>query len=323
MKSLDKNRIALITAIVAEPEFAGITAGLLEKDEHLTDALKVIFEQNFDHAKLIFCGGTSLSKGHALIERMSEDADIKIVLSDEANGWASNRQRNYLGQVVREGISKSLLAIGLKEDASERRSQNGNRYMHSQWTYERAFGEVAGLRPNLQIELTVRTPVLKTENLTMESLSNRLTKRSGGKFNAETVSIAETQAEKVLSFLRRFGQHRAGQMTREWDTALVRHIYDVHCIVSLHPELLELSASAFSSLVEGDRAELGKQHPDYMDDPKGVLENALAQMRSDVQTQSEYDNNLLPLIYGDFRPTFDDSFASFERAAKTLLGTIS
>lgn len=30
----------------------------------------------------------------------------------------------------------------------------------------------------------------------------------------------------------RFAQHRSGQMQQKWDAALVRHIYDAHCIGS-------------------------------------------------------------------------------------------
>lgn len=49
MRVLDKPRLDLITAIVAEAQFPGITAGLLEKDEHLTDALEAIFGLQFQH----------------------------------------------------------------------------------------------------------------------------------------------------------------------------------------------------------------------------------------------------------------------------------
>ncbi|WP_319016820.1 nucleotidyl transferase AbiEii/AbiGii toxin family protein [Diaphorobacter aerolatus] len=66
-----------------------------------------------------------------------------------------------------------------------------------------------------------------------------------------TLSVAETLAEKILSFLRRFAQHRSGQTQRAWDTALVRHIYDVHCIVTRQPELVEVGALAFGPLVAG------------------------------------------------------------------------
>jgi len=42
MRKLSAERLELIDALVAEAEIGGVTAGLLEKDEHLTAALKAI-----------------------------------------------------------------------------------------------------------------------------------------------------------------------------------------------------------------------------------------------------------------------------------------
>jgi predicted nucleotidyltransferase component of viral defense system len=48
----------------------------------------------------------------------------------------------------------------------------------------------------------------------------------------QCVSVEETLAEKVISFLRRFAEHRA-KVRANWDEALVRHIYDIWRIVSV------------------------------------------------------------------------------------------
>jgi predicted nucleotidyltransferase component of viral defense system len=101
MRALSADRIELIDALVAEANIGDITAGLLEKDEHLTTALQAVFGLSFEHASLVFCGGTSLSKAHGLIERMSEDADIKVVLSPDTVNWSKTQLRRYLGDEVR------------------------------------------------------------------------------------------------------------------------------------------------------------------------------------------------------------------------------
>lgn len=132
MKQLTQARQVLITAVVAEAQFPGITAALLEKDEHLTDALEAIFGLRFEHATLVFCGGTSLSKGHSLVERMSEDADLKIVLSQQAAGWTRSRLRRYLGDEVRTRIDAALTELGFVQDITQRLARNENQYFHSQ-----------------------------------------------------------------------------------------------------------------------------------------------------------------------------------------------
>ncbi|MCX2862634.1 nucleotidyl transferase AbiEii/AbiGii toxin family protein [Paucibacter sp. PLA-PC-4] len=320
MRVLAKDRAELIEALVAEVDLGRVTAGLLEKDEHLTDALRAVFALEFEFVQLVFCGGTSLSKAHGLIERMSEDADIKVVLTGAGRQLSRTKLRRYLGDEVRVRVGKALSDIGLVEEPDKAVTFNEHRYLHSQWMYQRSYPVTAGLRPNLQIELTLRAPVLPVERTSLHALADRIAGQSGSPFSVATISVAETQSEKILSFLRRFAQHRSGQMLRAWDTALVRHIYDVHCIYTRNPDMVAVSAPAFAALVHGDVEEFGKQHPDFAADPLGVMEKALDQVGMDEQSRAEYEQNLLPLVYGTFKPHFDEAFASFDKVARTFLG---
>jgi len=176
MRALRPEQLELIDALVAESALGGITAGLLEKDEHLTDALRALFALRLDGIHLAFCGGTSLSKAHGLIERMSEDADLKIVLAADAPLLSRTQLRKRLSE-LKSTVSKTLTGIGLVEDRSQARALNENRYFCSEWTYARHYGSVAGLRPHLQIELTVRAPVLNTELCWIGSLADQLAGR--------------------------------------------------------------------------------------------------------------------------------------------------
>lgn len=319
MRILLKERAELIEALVAEADLGGITAAILEKDEHLTDALRAVFALKFEHVELVFCGGTSLSKAHGLIERMSEDADLKVVLTESGRKLSRSKLRRYLGDEVRTTVGAALSSIDLVEEPDHTQSLNENRYMHSQWTYQRSYPMVSGLRPNLQLELTLRAPALQQEITSICALADRLAGLPGLPFMVPTISVAETQSEKVLSFLRRFAQDRSGNMRREWDTALVRHIYDVHCIFVNNPALVDLSAKVFAVLVQGDIEEFGKQHTDFAKDPLAILVKTLGEVESDEQSRTEYKQNLIPLVYGNFKPTFDDAFASFATVARALI----
>ena len=53
----------------------GLAIGLVEKDYWVTHALWALHAEGFD---VWFKGGTSLSKGFGLIERFSEDLDLKV-----------------------------------------------------------------------------------------------------------------------------------------------------------------------------------------------------------------------------------------------------
>jgi predicted nucleotidyltransferase component of viral defense system len=321
MRALRPQQLDLIDALVAQTPFGGLTAGLLEKDEHLTDALQALFALRLDGMHLAFCGGTSLSKAHGLIERMSEDADLKIVLPSEAPLLSKTQLRRRLSE-LKSTVSETLAGIGLIEDKSKARALNENRYFCSEWTYARHYGSVAGLRPHLQIELTVRAPVLGTELCRIASLADQLAGRQDRTFTVPTVAVAETVAEKVLSFLRRYAQHRAGLLPHEWDTALVRHIYDVHCVHVRHPDIVATASQAFAALVASDQKEFGGQFPDFAGAALPVLSGALRQAGASALIQAEYTGNLLPLIYGRIKPDFAEAFAGFEGVALALLATL-
>ncbi|MFM9100893.1 MAG: nucleotidyl transferase AbiEii/AbiGii toxin family protein [Cyanobium sp.] len=47
----------------------------------------------------VFCGGTSLSKGHGVVRRMSEDIDFKLVLPAS---WSRSQARRRLSALRQE-----------------------------------------------------------------------------------------------------------------------------------------------------------------------------------------------------------------------------
>ncbi|WP_324809892.1 nucleotidyl transferase AbiEii/AbiGii toxin family protein [Ralstonia pickettii] len=320
MRVLPPERLELIDALAAEVGPGGITAGLLEKDEHLTETLRALFALRPDGVQLVLCGGTSLSKAHRLIERMSEDADLKVVVSDAFFPSKSEVRRRLSD--LKALVSETLCLIGLVEDKAKGQAFNGNRYFCSEWSYARHYASVASLRPHLRIELTARAPVLKTVTCRVGSLVDLLAGREGATFDVETVATAETVAEKVLSFLRRYAQHRAGLLRQDWDTALVRHLYDVHCIYLRQPDALVAARYAFPSLVAGDQKEFGTQFPDFAAAAYQVLSGALKQARDDARTRVEFTSNLLPLVYGGDIPTFEQAIGDFEKVANALLETL-
>jgi hypothetical protein len=186
--------------------------------------------------------------------------------------------------------------LGFTEEIDKRRSLNDNRYMHSQWAYRLTYGGIAALRPNLQLELVARRPLLPTKSVQIESLADRLSHSVGHSPRAVVVAVAETLAEKILSFLRRFAMHRTGQMRQAWDTALVRHIYDSHCIVQQTPAAVDAAREAFVPLAMVDVEEFGYQDSAFAANPKTVMAAALQAAGRDSQTRGEYERNLLPLV---------------------------
>ena len=66
---------------------------ILEKDLLITEVLSLLTQFEWGEVQPVFCGGTSLSKGYGLIQRMSEDIDFKLVLP---TGWNPSQTRREL-----------------------------------------------------------------------------------------------------------------------------------------------------------------------------------------------------------------------------------
>ncbi|WP_320533893.1 nucleotidyl transferase AbiEii/AbiGii toxin family protein (plasmid) [Robbsia andropogonis] len=318
MKTITIDQRELIDALLAEKDVGGLSAAILEKDIHVTDALRAMSAIAHDHVQLVFCGGTSLSKAYGVIERMSEDIDLKIVLSP-SHGLSDNALRKHLS-TLKEKIAAALTALDFQEITDAARARNANRYFASSWTYSSVYGPHQSLRTHLSIEFTVRTPAFDTSRHQLGYLVDRLAERAGEPFAMQCVAVEETLAEKVLSFLRRFAEHRA-KVRKEWDETLVRHIYDTSRVVNVDPGATDRAAAHFRNLVEFDRTEFPR-HRAFADDPAACMKTALNEIESDIQTSREYADRLIPLVYGQDKPTFTEAFGVFRGVASKLLGTL-
>lgn len=316
MRTITHLQRELIDAVVVD---SGIEPALLEKDVHVTDALHAIFELPFPYSRFVFCGGTCLAKAYGLIERMSEDVDLKIAMTP-GHGLSRNATRNYLRDLTKQ-LKQKMMLLGFVEDSSRCRVLNEHRYTTSSWWYQPAYASIPALRPYLCLECIVRAPKIATNTMDVSYLMERLGAPAASIKQIECVAAEETVAEKVLSFLRRHSMHRAGVMTQAWDETLVRHIYDTYCVLRLEPAIAQKAAQHFAALVDLDRTEFN-DHEAFFVDAKGCLEWSLFMAEYEEQTLREYNSRLLPLIYGAVRPDFASAFSAFKQAGTMFLGTL-
>jgi len=210
--------------------------------------------------------------------------------------------------------------LGFVPDETGFTTLNENRYFSTTWLYQSRYATDFSLRPHLRLEFTLRVPVCPPKPISMTYLVYQKAEILEGRFSMMCVTIEEILAEKVLSFLRRHAQHRSGHM-QQWDTALVRHIYDVFCIVTADANAVTKAKWHFKDLVKFDVLELS-QHDEFVEHPRECLRNALTVVELEEQTKNEYQTKLLPLIYGENRPDFVDAFNVFKHCAIALIDTL-
>jgi predicted nucleotidyltransferase component of viral defense system len=317
MKTLTTEQRELIDAVVAERDIGQLTAAILEKDIHVTDVLKILADIRHDHLELVFCGGTCLSKAHGLIQRMSEDLDFKMALR-EGHGLSKTQLREHLG-TLKNTLANALTEQGFAEIDGSRIAQNENQFFAYDWEYQSQFAGDNSLRPHLKLEFTARTPLHGYAPRPIRYLVNQLANRDGIVCDIPSISLEETFAEKVLSFLRRYGQQQAELLQQRWDEALVRHIYDVYCLVQNDAGIVDRAALTITALIQIDINEFGRQYPALAASPNETLLQSLSVAKDDNAIKQQYEEKLLPLIFGTNKPNFGTAFAVFRAAAEQLL----
>lgn len=323
----------------------GLPVQTAEKDIHITELLKGLSTLRVHHdlfsdldtrkestrqddgIQLVFAGGTCLSKAHGLINRMSEDIDIKVLLAPTAMPLKKGRGDRMRLKALHELIPKLLKELGFPlleypDGIDNPRIRDVHRYYVVGAGYQTAYDELPSLRPELKLELIQRQPLLPLERREFGYLHETLAGLPATfSLSIDCISVAETAAEKVISLLRRCACKWDGHQTRgDIDPALVRHVYDVARIAELSAGALSAARDIFPQLVKSDREEFKDQNPEFDADPVTVLKRTLGVAKTNGELRNHYTRHLMPLVYDIDPPSFEQSFAAFEVVAQDFPG---
>jgi predicted nucleotidyltransferase component of viral defense system len=285
----------LPTDLRAVADYFGLPGtGPVAKDFAVLRAIRALAALDAAPFALVFGGGTALARAHKLVQRMSEDVDFKLVPTPAAPVSRSGLRRQR--SVLRDRVTVALQAAGFAldpKDAVKSRDENG--YTVYQLPYA-ADGAGKELRSTIQIELkhtTLRLPrvVLPVSSFVAEAL-NRAPEVSA----IACASVTETAAEKLVSLTRRTAMDLAG-LSRDFDPALVRHIYDLH-VLRDHVERGTVIALA-RNIAAADADEFHNQYPAYQADIAGETFKALDALRTDPTHRKRYDRFISIMVYGE------------------------
>ena len=322
MRGLNERDHSLIQALTAA-QIVNLSAAMLEKDILVREAILAIRDAGQDEGcQLVFCGGTSLSQAHQLIERMSEDADFRIVVPD---GLSRGRTRKLLS-TVKTAIVTLLEDTGFPL-VGEMRGRNNNSYMMGEFAYQSRFSrQDAAMREHLKLEMTAFAPISPVSQLPLATIVDRVTGTVSDADAIPTISVMDTLADKVVGYLRRTSQERAGLTRGDYDDRQVRHLYDTHCVLERLSNSPDFDALQFadrisdlvSQTVARDVETYGHQHEVFAGDPYAVLRDELGHVRDD-DTRTRYEQFCQTMIWGE-TPSFDDVTETFINLARGTLG---
>lgn len=249
-------------------------------------------------------GGTSLSKGFQIIERFSEDIDIRIEPPEDQD-VKTGRNQNNLAQVRSRQRFYDWLAQTIRIDGIEKVERDtafdDKRFRSAgiRLSYETEVEEMEGLSPGVLLEVGFDDV---TPN-TAKDISSWLYDYAVGKGVDITDNRAKgvacydpgyTFVEKLQTISTKF---RSQQETKTSPVAFMRHYYDVYSLLR-RPEVQEFIGTAeyqahkTKRFRAGDNPDISQNQAFLLDDPETRRVYAKAFSDSAV------------LYYGD-KPTFE------------------
>lgn len=307
----------VIEEIAAE---LGIDPAFVEKDWYSVQVLKKISEYQCDNITTIFSGGTSLSKGHGLIQRFSEDLDFRCRYNVENSG----NQNRKIRSVYRQGVVASVSGVESITLVDGTINQASN-YIKFPLNYLQHYDGHSALRPNLEIEFSFTQPRLDPQSKPIQSLISSFT-GADPETSILCLSPIETAADKLSALTWRV--LKRDRSDPKDDPAMIRHLHDLRALVGIIDTDKQLFVETARSSFEEDQ-KIGTRETD-----KGFYESmlsALEELRADADYRNEYSQFVDAMSYADDEdnivfsaavamnpPSLTDTFNQKQKAAAKL-----
>ena len=242
----------------AASQHLGIKLEFVEKDYWITLVLSCLAKSKYVDES-VFKGGTSLSKGHNLIERFSEDVDIAILNDMSKTG---NEIKTIMRTIEKE-ITYELIELQMKGVTSK-----GSRFRKSVFEYETV--EKGNTNNKLIVEINSFANPFPFEKLTIQSMVFDFLIKTGNEnyidqynlhpFEVNVLGKEQTLSEKLVSLIRvSFKENPVGSISEK-----LRHFYDLYYLMK-NRECEEYVASdsfkgQFESILLHDRVIFEEPH---------------------------------------------------------------
>lgn len=314
--TLHQDPAAFADAVSAAAGALGISETLVEKDYWVTWVLRNLAASPWAD-RVVFKGGTSLSKAYRLVERFSEDVDLAVI---REAGMTDSAVKRLLGQV------HHAAAGDLPEVAELGRKWTKNRVVYHR--YPQVFpAAIPVATEHILLEITAfgqphpyrQLPLISYvgEHLLAAGFVEAVVEYGLAEFDFNVLSMGRTFSEKVMALVRAsYEENPAAELGRK-----VRHLYDLHHLYA-HPEVGGMDDAALFELlaaVQADDAEAGVTGPtrDWKTKPLASSwafgENA-ANM---AQLRRAYEQDLPGLLHGA-APAFGLVLETMQQLARRL-----
>lgn len=291
----------------------GLRAALIEKDYYVTEALRILAQTAGE--RIIFKGGTSLSKGWNLIQRFSEDIDLFLDPQSYAaplGKKAIDRELKKLRDAVGAHPSLTFLPQESRTIGGFGRSDR--------FEYEQAFGGSGEVAGRVLLEAGTASGREPTAVVELRSLLAQFLAETGVSLGAED----ETSfAMRLLHFRRTFVEkmfaiHSKVELLKAHGQPIgtyARHYYDLFRL-SEQPEVRAMLQSEEYAAIKTDYDQISRAHfPKSYFQPADMsfarCEALFPPAELAAALETEYERQCRILCYGSF-PAWPQVLARFE-----------
>ncbi|MCG8375646.1 MAG: nucleotidyl transferase AbiEii/AbiGii toxin family protein [Chlorobiales bacterium] len=287
----------------------GIEPSFIEKDWYAVQLLVLLSDLQINRdIKIVFSGGTSLSKGYALIKRFSEDLDFILTIS-EGSSLSAGQRRAFRKDVVAAIQSDERFSI----DEDEIMRGDSHRFFKIPIQYDRSF-EGSFLRPHLQLEMTFMELKRPAQRRTIRSMVSEVT-QTMPELEINCVSAIETAGDKLSALTWRILVR--DRKDDKDDPTVIRHLHDLAALENMITEAPDDFASSAKGSLEQDKSRRGGDVIANMS-VTDRLANALRILKEDGLYQKEYEQFVASMSYAA-----EDELIGFEKALQALERSIN
>ncbi len=297
----------------------GLRESIIEKDYFVTEALRII--EQIAGGKVIFKGGTSLSKGWNLIQRFSEDIDIFVdptAFAPALGKKAIDRELKKLRDAI-----ECHPALTFVEHESQTIGGFGR---NDRFEYVQRFVGTGDIRNRVFVEAGTASGREPTDRIQLQSYVGQFLRETGVSFGAEDEGPFEM---RLLHFRRTFVEKmfaihakvEAFKQTGKPIGGYARHYYDLFCL-GKRPEVLAMLRSDEYGVIKADYDRISTQYfpksyvpPQDMTFAKSDALFPPAELH--VALSGEFEAQCRMLCFGPY-PSWDDVQALFERIREFL-----
>ena len=298
----------------------GFRAAIIEKDYYVTEALRTLSSAAYD--KVIFKGGTSLSKGWNLIQRFSEDIDIfldpKSFNPPLGAANAINRELKSLRNAVAAHAALTFLPEESRTIGGFGRSDR--------FSYEQHFGGAGEVVGRVLVESGIASGREPTEVVQLRSYLAQFLQETGVTLDAEDEASFPL---RLLHYRRTFVEkmfaiHSKVEILKRNGQSLgtyARHYYDLSRLIT-QQGVLEMLKSEEYAAIKTDYDRISREYfaRDYSYPAEMRFANSDAlfpQGDLAARIRVEYDAQCQLLCYGPY-PSWEEVLAQLQALREIL-----